>query len=53
MIERRARPVEEEEEDNTLSLAQMEAQLKPEALGAFCEDHQPVQASSRRSSSSV
>ena len=35
-IERRARrPVEEEEEDNTLSLAQMEAQLKPEALAKF------------------
>ncbi|MDR6706706.1 MULTISPECIES: RNA polymerase sigma factor RpoD [unclassified Novosphingobium] len=35
-IERRAkRPVEEEEEDNTLSLAQMEAQLKPEALEKF------------------
>ena len=35
-IERRARrPIEEEEEDNTLSLAQMEAQLKPEALEKF------------------
>jgi RNA polymerase primary sigma factor len=35
-IERRARrPVEEDEEDNTLSLAQMEAQLKPEALEKF------------------
>ena len=35
-VERRARrPVEEEEEDNTLSLAQMEAQLKPEALEKF------------------
>ena len=35
-IERRARrPVEEEEEDNTLSLAQMEAALKPEALEKF------------------
>ena len=34
-IERRMRPVEEEEEDNTLSLAQMEAQLKPEALEKF------------------
>jgi RNA polymerase primary sigma factor len=33
--EHRARPVEEEEEDNTLSLAQMEAQLKPEALEKF------------------
>ncbi|WP_295528007.1 RNA polymerase sigma factor RpoD [Novosphingobium sp. Chol11] len=33
--EQRARPVEEEEEDNTLSLAQMEAQLKPEALEKF------------------
>ena len=37
-IERRARrPVEEEEEDNTLSLAQMEAQLKPAALERFAE----------------
>jgi RNA polymerase primary sigma factor len=37
-IERRAkRPVEEEEEDNTLSLAQMEAQLKPEALERFAQ----------------
>ena len=35
-VERRTRrPVEEEEEDNTLSLAQMEAQLKPEALEKF------------------
>jgi RNA polymerase primary sigma factor len=35
-IERRARrPVEEDEEDNTLSLAQMEAALKPEALEKF------------------
>ena len=35
-IERRARPpAEDEEEDNTLSLAQMEAQLKPEALEKF------------------
>ncbi|MCW1427836.1 RNA polymerase sigma factor RpoD [Novosphingobium sp. JCM 18896] len=35
-VERRARrPVEEEEEDNILSLAQMEAQLKPEALEKF------------------
>ncbi|MCK9543403.1 MAG: RNA polymerase sigma factor RpoD [Novosphingobium sp.] len=35
-IERRARrPVEEDDEDNTLSLAQMEAQLKPEALEKF------------------
>jgi len=35
-VERRARrPVEEEEEDNTLSLAQMEAQLKPAALEKF------------------
>ena len=33
--ERRARPVEEDEEDNTLSLAQMEAALKPEALEKF------------------
>jgi RNA polymerase primary sigma factor len=37
-IERRARrPVEEEEEDNTLSLAQMEAALKPAALEKFAE----------------
>ena len=36
-VERRARPAEEEEEDNTLSLAQMEAQLKPEALEKFAE----------------
>lgn len=37
-IERRARrPVEEEEEDNTLSLAQMEAALKPAALERFAE----------------
>ncbi|PKB25247.1 RNA polymerase RpoD-like sigma 70 subunit [Novosphingobium kunmingense] len=35
-IERRARrPAEDDEEDNTLSLAQMEAQLKPEALEKF------------------
>jgi len=35
-IERRARrPVEEDEDDNTLSLAQMEAALKPEALEKF------------------
>jgi RNA polymerase primary sigma factor len=35
-IERRAkRPVEDDEEDNTLSLAQMEAALKPEALEKF------------------
>ncbi|TCM21982.1 RNA polymerase RpoD-like sigma 70 subunit [Novosphingobium sp. PhB165] len=32
---RAKRPVEEEEEDNTLSLAQMEAALKPEALEKF------------------
>nr|WP_221792593.1 RNA polymerase sigma factor RpoD [Aquisediminimonas sediminicola] len=36
LTERRAkRPVEEEEEDNTLSLAQMEEQLKPMALERF------------------
>ena len=35
MTERRARPVEEEEEDNTLSLAQMEETLKPAALERF------------------
>ncbi len=36
MVERRTqRPVEEEEEDNTLSLAQMEETLKPQALERF------------------
>jgi RNA polymerase primary sigma factor len=36
MVERRARPqVEEEDEDNTLSLAQMEETLKPQALEKF------------------
>ena len=36
MVERRAQPqVEEEEEDNTLSLAQMEETLKPQALEKF------------------
>jgi RNA polymerase primary sigma factor len=36
MVERRApRPVEEEDEDNTLSLAQMEETLKPAALDKF------------------
>ncbi|HEY5459408.1 MAG TPA: RNA polymerase sigma factor RpoD [Sphingomicrobium sp.] len=36
MVERRTqRPVEEEEEDNTLSLAQMEEALKPTALEKF------------------
>ena len=36
LTERRAkRPVEEDEEDNTLSLAQMEEQLKPAALERF------------------
>ena len=36
MTERRApRPVDDEEEDNTLSLAQMEEQLKPQALEKF------------------
>jgi RNA polymerase primary sigma factor len=34
-ITERKRPVEEEEEDNTLSLAQMEETLKPEALEKF------------------
>jgi RNA polymerase primary sigma factor len=33
--ERRARPVEEDDEDNTLSLAQMEEALKPGALEKF------------------
>ncbi|WP_246447812.1 RNA polymerase sigma factor RpoD [Novosphingobium flavum] len=37
-VERRARrPAEDEEEDNTLSLAQMEAALKPAALERFAE----------------
>jgi RNA polymerase primary sigma factor len=36
MVDRRApRPAEEEDEDNTLSLAQMEEQLKPVALERF------------------
>src|SRR4051812_7906551 len=36
MVERRTAPVaEEEDEDNTLSLAQMEEQLKPQALEKF------------------
>ena len=36
LTERRApRPVDDEEEDNTLSLAQMEEQLKPQALERF------------------
>src|SRR4051794_6033888 len=36
MVERRTqRPVEEEDEDNTLSLAQMEETLKPQALEKF------------------
>jgi len=36
MVERRARPqAEEEDEDNTLSLAQMEETLKPQALEKF------------------
>jgi RNA polymerase primary sigma factor len=36
MVERRTqRPAEEEEEDNTLSLAQMEETLKPQALERF------------------
>ena len=36
LVERRTpRPVEEEDEDNTLSLAQMEETLKPEALAKF------------------
>src|SRR4029078_1775912 len=38
MVERRARPqAEEEDEDNTLSLAQMEETLKPSALEKFVE----------------
>ena len=36
MVDRRTpKPAEEEEEDNTLSLAQMEEQLKPQALEKF------------------
>jgi RNA polymerase primary sigma factor len=34
-VERRMRPVEDDEEDNTLSLAQMEEALKPGALEKF------------------
>ncbi len=37
LTERRSRPVEEEEEDNTLSLAQMEEALKPAALERFAK----------------
>src|SRR5437764_3069883 len=38
MVERRTAPqAEEEDEDNTLSLAQMEEQLKPQALETFAE----------------
>ena len=38
MVERRTAPqAEEEDEDNTLSLAQMEEQLKPQALEKFAE----------------
>src|SRR3954454_17496529 len=38
MVERRAKPqAEEEDEDNTLSLAQMEETLKPQALEKFAE----------------
>jgi RNA polymerase primary sigma factor len=38
MVERRTAPqAEEEDEDNTLSLAQMEEQLKPQALQTFAE----------------
>ncbi|GAA3888716.1 RNA polymerase sigma factor RpoD [Sphingomonas limnosediminicola] len=38
MVDRRARPqAEEEDEDNTLSLAQMEETLKPQALEKFAE----------------
>src|SRR3954470_19193426 len=39
MVERRQRPqaAEEEDEDNTLSLAQMEETLKPQALEKFAE----------------
>src|SRR3954467_4200979 len=38
MVERRARPqFEEEDEDNTLSLAQMEETLKPQALERFAK----------------
>jgi RNA polymerase primary sigma factor len=39
MVERRTQPqaADEEDEDNTLSLAQMEEQLKPQALEKFAE----------------
>src|SRR5689334_24358208 len=38
MVERRTQPqAEEEDEDNTLSLAQMEETLKPQALEKFAE----------------
>src|SRR5690348_8023947 len=38
MVDRRAKPqAEEEDEDNTLSLAQMEETLKPQALEKFAE----------------
>jgi RNA polymerase primary sigma factor len=38
MVERRARPqAEDEDDDNTLSLAQMEETLKPQALEKFAE----------------
>ena len=44
MVERRTqRPAEEEEEDNTLSLAQMEETLKPQALEKFADHHLAVQ----------
>ena len=49
MVERRAKPqVEEEDEDNTLSLAQMEETLKPQALENFAT----ITSSTRNSRSS-
>jgi RNA polymerase primary sigma factor len=42
-VERRARRrSRKRKEDNTLSLAQMEAQLKPEALEKFAQHHRAV-----------
>jgi RNA polymerase primary sigma factor len=44
LVERRApRPVEEEDEDNTLSLAQMEETLKPAGAREVRLDHRPLQ----------
>ena len=44
MVDRRAKPqVEEEDDENALSLAQMEEQLKPQALEKFADHHLAVQ----------